>query len=165
MREFALSIEEWKRLAEAGSAPPIRIPLTGGSMRPFVRSGRDIVRIEALRNRPARGDIVLFLGTDGRYTVHRVFRVWDDMVQTLGDACPCEDAPVPLKNVCGIVTEIHRDGRVFRTASPVMRMLGNLSLFLYPIRKKIIRLRRSRTRRRYGEQEDRGSSGASQKLA
>lgn len=107
-----LSIPEWHRLAAEGSAPPVRITLSGFSMFPLVRGYRDYVTIVPLKDSPVTGDIVLFQdGVTERYIVHRVWDMKDGSVLTWGDNCPGPDGWFERGALLGKVVLIERGRR------------------------------------------------------
>ncbi len=74
-----------------------RVPLlvSGNSMAPFLRDGRDTVIISALHRerRLHRGDIAFFTRPDGSYVMHRVIRTDDAGVYFIGDAQSVTEGP------------------------------------------------------------------------
>ena len=103
MEERYLSIAQWYALCQSGTVLPMCIPLDGDSMRPLIRRRSDRVSIVPITRPLLCGDVVLFEYPAGRYVVHRIYRMRDDSVQTLGDHCwnpdpwmpdYCLDAPV-----------------------------------------------------------------------
>ncbi len=108
----SISIPEWVRIAEAGTAPPVRIQLNGISMHPLVRMNRDYVTIAPVREPPAAGDIVLFMnGNTGRYVVHRLWKAEDGKTLIWGDNCPEPDGWFPAETILGKVVLIERGKR------------------------------------------------------
>ncbi len=57
----------------------VRVRVKGRSMSPFLVDGRDSVFFESLPNHPLRsGDILLYRRRNGRYVMHRLYRVEND---------------------------------------------------------------------------------------
>lgn len=87
MQIRTIPMEQWCALARENVAPPVTICLEGESMRPLIRKGRDPVTIVPVRGELKKGDVVLFTLGDGRYVVHRVWRLREGLARTLGDNC------------------------------------------------------------------------------
>lgn len=138
----SLDIRLWHELGLTGNPIPVTIPLEGDSMRPLIRRGRDRVTIVPL-NRPLKiGDIVLFHSGGDRYVVHRVWKLKDDMVQTLGDNCWNHDAWMPLESVWGLAVRMERDGRKIVLDSRWSRVFGRIWMGMHPVRKLYYRCKR-----------------------
>ena len=136
-----MSIASWYALAEEGTALPMRIPLEGDSMRPLIRRGRDRVTIVPLTRPLKRGDVVLFESPPGRYVVHRVYRLREDAVQTLGDNCWNPDPWMKEKQVLGQAVQAERDGRKIPLDNRAARAFGRLWMACHPLRMCYRRLR------------------------
>lgn len=137
----SLDIRLWHELGLTGNPIPVTIPLEGDSMCPLIRRGRDRVTIVPL-NRPLKiGDIVLFHSGGERYVVHRVWKMKDAMVQTLGDNCWNPDAWMPLESVWGLVVRMERDGRKYVLDARWSRVFGRIWMGIYPMRMCYRRLR------------------------
>lgn len=130
-----ISIAQWHALARSGTVLPMRIPLDGDSMRPLIRRNRDLVSIIPLTRPLKRGDVVLFEYPAGRYVVHRVRRMKESHVQTLGDHCWNPDPWMPQDCVLGLVTEAERNGRRIPFDTPFARGLGRVWMAGLPLRR------------------------------
>ena len=130
-----MSIAQWRALAGEGTVIPMRIPLEGDSMRPLIRRGRDSVTIVPLSRALKRGDVVLFEYPAGRYVVHRIYRMRDDSVQTLGDHCWNPDPWMPQSCVLGLVTQFERDGKNIRLDNRLARCMGRIWTAGLPLRR------------------------------
>lgn len=131
----SISIEQWHELCLSGAAPPVKIYLDGFSMQPLIRKGKDKVTIVPVDRKLRTGDIVLFKAVDGRYIVHRVWKINGDMIQTLGDRCTYPDVPINIRDVYGIVAEMERDGKSYDMESIGLRAFGSIWMQLYPVRR------------------------------
>ena len=136
-----LSIAQWRALAEHGTVIPMRIPLEGDSMRPLIRRGRDPVTIVPLSRALKRGDVVLFENPPGRYVVHRVRRLKDGRVQTLGDNCWNPDPWMDEKQVLGQALQAERNGRRIPLDNRAARAFGRLWMACHPLRLQYRKLR------------------------
>jgi len=130
----SMSIERWRQLALEGTALPARITLDGESMRPMIRRGRDLVTILPMMRKVKVGDVVLFRSGPGRYVVHRVYKIRNGMVQTLGDHCARPDRWMPKEDVWGLVVRLERFGRRWRLDTAFARAWGRFWMALHPAR-------------------------------
>ena len=135
MEERYLSIAQWYALCQSGTVLPMCIPLDGDSMRPLIRRRSDRVSIVPLTRPLQRGDVVLFEHPAGRYVVHRIYRMRDDSVQTLGDHCWNPDPWMPQSCVLGLATQFERDGRTFALDSDHARRMGRIWMKVLPLRR------------------------------
>ena len=112
----SLAIPEWHQMATEGSAPPVRIPLNGGSMHPLIRWNRDYVTIVPVDRALIPGDIVLVAEPEtGRYVMHRVWEIQGNQVLTWGDNCAFPDAWVSADAIWGRAILIERGHREILT--------------------------------------------------
>ncbi len=101
----------------------------GNSMLPFIRGGKDAVR---LRKNPSVsvGDIIL-VRLPGRYVLHRLIRMEGDRLTLMGDGNIAGTESCTSEDVLGTVTAILRggkeikpgDGRLWRRLLPVRRYI------------------------------------------
>lgn len=101
----------------------------GSSMLPFIRGGKDAVR---LRKNPtvAVGDIIL-VRLPGRYVLHRLIRKDGDRLTLMGDGNIAGTETCTTADVLGTVTAILRggkeiipgDGRLWRRLLPIRRYI------------------------------------------
>lgn len=128
--EFAETIE--KTINDGGSVPLV---VTGSSMNPFLREGRDVVWLNACTESDfKKGKILLFKRKNGSFVLHRIRKVLpDDELLMNGDAQSwCEK--INKRQAVAAVSEIERDGK--KKACPS----NNLWQILKPIRPVIMRL-------------------------
>lgn len=130
-----LTIPQWRELAQNGTVLPMRIPLDGDSMCPLIRRGRDRVTFVPLDRPLKRGDVALFEAPPRRYVAHRVYRLEDNRVQTLGDHCRNPDLWMPASAVLGLAIQVERGWLTIPLDCPFMRALGRIWMALLPLRR------------------------------
>ena len=135
MEERYLSIAQWYALCQSGTVLTMCIPLDGDSMRPLIRRRSDRVSIVPITRPLLCGDVVLFEYPAGRYVVHRIYRMRDDSVQTLGDHCWNPDPWMPQSCVLGLVTQFERDGKNIRLDNRPARCMGRIWTAGLPLRR------------------------------
>lgn len=151
--------------------------VTGSSMLPLFRSGRDSVCIrpcppDARSSSPKRGDIILFC-VSGRYILHRIMRIENGAVVTAGDGnsgfdtfaaphrplrlvplsggenkAPDSESTEPTGELLGIAEARIRNGRRLDFRSPAYRLSAALWRLLFPLRPFLLRCLRTGSRLR-----------------
>lgn len=137
----SIGIEEWGKLSKEGVAPTVIIPLEGSSMQPLIRRGIDPVTIVPLQRPLKKGDVILFKTNSGRYVVHRVWRLKDGTVCTLGDNCRNSDGWIPEESILGQAVCYSRNGRRYRLDTRSARIWGRVWMCLFPVRRVYYRAR------------------------
>lgn len=130
----SIGIRQWHALARTGAAPAVTIRLNGDSMRPLIRRRLDLVTIVPLTGALRVGDVVLFQDAAQRYVLHRVRRLRDGQVQTLGDNCLAPDPWIPEEWVLGQAVKLRRKNIVLRLDSLPWLSFGKAWMGLLPLR-------------------------------
>ena len=143
----SIGIDAWCVLAKEECAPPVTIPLEGSSMMPLIRRSMDPVTIVPLQRPLKKGDVVLFTAGKGRYVVHRVWKLEESRLLTIGDNCVNPDGWIPYEAVLGQAVAFTRNGCRYRLDTRAARIWGRVWMWLYPVRRSYIRLRRFVVRR------------------
>lgn len=112
----------------------------GYSMRPFLEHERDRVKLAA-PGQVKVGDAVLAQIAPGRYVLHRILNMDDDRITLQGDGNLVGVEYCRAADICGVVTEYIRPGRVLLATDPTLckhirmwrklRPMRRLLLFLY----------------------------------
>lgn len=112
-----------------GGEFPLRI--TGWSMRPLLRHGRDTVLLQPFCQESCKkGRILLYQRGDGHLVLHRVRKCLPDGYRMNGDAqVQCEF--ISFSQVVAQVTGIHRQGKTLSCTAPGLKLWDAL---WYPTR-------------------------------
>ena len=94
-----------KEVLAVGGSLPLRV--TGVSMRPFLKEGRDTVLLMPVEGVLRRGDVVLFTRPGGKLVLHRIVRVQNGTVTVTGDN-QVELETVPQEAVLAVVQRVLR---------------------------------------------------------
>ena len=134
MEELYPILEE--QLASGGRC---LLPVTGSSMLPALRQGRDAAVLE---KRPVgRGDVILYRRENGAFILHRI-------VGERGGAWLCcgdnqwQSEAVPRDRVLAAVSAVRRGGAEWSVSRPAWRLWSALWVGLFPLRRPLIALRR-----------------------
>lgn len=114
----------------------------GRSMRPFLRSGEDLFRIEAASGQRCRQfDVVLYRRDNGRYVLHRIVKVHPDCYTLCGDNTWQLERGIRDDQILGTLTAVIRRGETIDVSHWRYRLLVRLWWMLYPPRAAFICLR------------------------
>lgn len=137
-----ISVTQWHELTLGGENIPVTLMLDGESMRPLIRKQKDNITVIPVYRKLKKGDIVLFVRRDGAYVVHRVNKIKDETVITIGDNCVVFDAEIPVSDVWGIVVKEERNGKTISLDSALSRAFGIARMLTRPLRSFWIKAKR-----------------------
>lgn len=115
------------------------LPVTGSSMLPALRQGRDAAVLE--KRTVGRGDVILYRRENGAFILHRI-------VGERGGAWLCcgdnqwQSEAVPRDRVLAAVSAVRRGGAEWSVSRPAWRLWSALWVGLFPLRRPLIALRR-----------------------
>lgn len=137
------------QLENGGRAPLV---VTGISMLPTLRHCRDMVELVPLTRPLCRGDLILYQRSNGAYVLHRIVKKPEnDRLICSGDN-QWEPEDVQTQQVIALVDTYIRDGKRVPVQKLSCRMWVGFWVFLFPVRKPFLKLRRGigRLRRKCG---------------
>lgn len=120
----------------ADGAESVPVPVTGISMRPFLRTG-DFVHVALPGEKIRKGDILLFRRPNGQYILHRVIKRKGDTYWMLGDS-QLELEPIHSSWIRAKVISAKIQGKAVTTDSFRWWMFAYPWRWLSPWRKQII---------------------------
>lgn len=127
------------------------ITVTGSSMEPLLRHGRDRVCLTGTKGRVLKKyDIPLYLRSDGKYILHRITALRKNGYVTVGDNQWQTEYPVHPSQVIGVVKGIWRDGNYISCTNYFYRLYSGFWVLLFPVRRFYTGLRRFLARMRKG---------------
>lgn len=112
----------------------------GVSMRPLLRSRRDTVIIEPVREKLKRFDLPLYK-RDGEYILHRIVEVTESGYVILGDNCVAKEYNVTDKDIVGVARAFYRGNVYFTAENIIYKAYSRVWYYLYPVRMKLRGLR------------------------
>lgn len=119
----------------------VKIPVTGNSMRPFLRNG-DIVTVTPFaRCRLKKGAIALADWKEG-YVLHRVVGMASGTVTLAGDNNLGQVEKVSDSELFAVVSACYRGGKLVSDQSHVDRILGVFWYYLRPMRRMLAKINR-----------------------
>ncbi len=114
--------------------------ISGNSMAPFLKHGRDKVFLSRIIDTPKRGDIILFRRRSGTYVLHRVYKIKNGTMTMLGDAQTALESNIPLQNAIAIVNCVIRNGKKLTDSSTTWKFFETVWLALRPFRPLIFKI-------------------------
>lgn len=121
----------------------VSLTVTGESMSPFLRHGRDQIRLAAVAAPPKRGDMVFFRRRNGQYIMHRVLRrLPDGNYAIIGDGQQQVEAPIAPEQIFAVVTQVCRKGTWIGPKAFWWRFFAGPWLTLLPLRPLLRRMAR-----------------------
>lgn len=119
-----------------------RLVVTGSSMHPTLRHRKDAVFLRPVERELRRGDLILYRRKNGRFVLHRIIsRPNGDMFFCAGDN-QWQKERVTTAQVLGVTDGFIRDGKIYSEDNRGYRLWVNLWLFLFPLRRPVLTLRR-----------------------
>jgi len=112
----------------------------GDSMRPMIRSMRDVLEVSALTREPKRRDLVYYQRPDGQGVLHRVLKVEKNRFYIVGDNC-WQIETVLREHIQGIVLRFCRKGKWHSTEELGYRLYVRLWTDLFFLRRPILYFR------------------------
>ncbi len=111
----------------------------GRSMRPFLRSGEDMMVIEARKDSRFRPrDVVLYRRKSGKYVLHRIMAVRKEDYVLCGDNCWELERGIRDEQILGVLTAVIREGKRLDISSRSYRFKVFGWWMLFPIRACVI---------------------------
>ena len=137
MEQLAPLLEEQLRRGRA------TLPVTGSSMLPMLRGGRDVVELAALEGAPTRGDVLFYRRANGQYVLHRLIRMEDaDTCLMCGDN-QWQRELLPVGAVIARVERFNHGGKWINCKGhKAYQLYMNFWTALFPVRRPIIAVRR-----------------------
>ena len=136
----AVLMPEYEALLRDGAELPLVV--SGESMLPFLRPGRDEVFLKRPDAPLERGDIAFYRRMDGSYILHRVCRAEPGKYWFLGDAQTRVEGPLPASCVFAYVTGVRRGKRLIQPQDLLWRAFSGPWLNLTRQRPRILRVYR-----------------------
>lgn len=102
-------INEIAAILNEGKQAPLNV--TGNSMLPFLKHGRDRVLLEAFVSPAKTGDILLYRRSNGLFVLHRVVKCDGNKLWFAGDIQSVVEGPLDESCVIGKVIKACRNGK------------------------------------------------------
>ena len=105
----------------------------GTSMRPLFKTNRDVIILKTPDRELKKYDVVLYRTKDGKYILHRIIAVKENVFIIRGDNTFVRET-VSKDRILAILTEYNRKGKKHSTSDTSFRIYSHLWCFIYPVR-------------------------------
>lgn len=95
----------------------VELPITGTSMFPLLKAGRDTVIIKA-DSEYGIGDIIFYRRDDGHFVLHRIVGTDENGFILCGDNQTQLEKNITDRHIIAKVIEINRDGKIIKPQDP-----------------------------------------------
>lgn len=110
-------LEDMCRLVKEGRQ--VVIPVSGGSMSPFLIGGRDCISLKKpLPKDLKKGKIALFRRISGQFVLHRIYSVKKGKYYFIGDAQDDIEGPIMMEQIEAVEDQVMRKGKWIANVSP-----------------------------------------------
>lgn len=118
------------------------LPFQGISMLPMLRQRYDSVELAPLPEKLRKYDLPVYQYPNGKVVMHRVVKVREQDYICLGDNTYSYEYIAP-EQMIGLVSAFKRGDRRIEVTNPLYQAYARIWVFLYPLRKFLLRVRRS----------------------
>ena len=118
----------------------VSLIVTGNSMEPFLIHQRDTICFKNLESPIKVGDMVFYQRTNGKFVMHRVYKVKSDELYMLGDAQRTVEGPIKESQVFAVVTKVKRNGKWLTPGSFWWEFFARFWIRIVPIRRIVLPL-------------------------
>ncbi len=105
----------------------------GNSMRPLFKTNRDVITLKRPISPPSKYDVVLYCMGSGKYVLHRIIRVRDDVYIIRGDNTYKKEY-IPKDRILAVLTEFKRKGKDHKVTDLSYILYSRIWNFIYPLR-------------------------------
>lgn len=120
----------------------VPLVISGSSMDPFLVHGRDTVFLTKLKGPAKKGDMLLYRRMGGQYILHRVYKVQEDSLQTIGDGQLSIEPGIRPEQVLATVSAVRRKGKLLKPGHPTWVFYEKIWIRLIRIRPRLLQLYR-----------------------
>ena len=115
----------------------VQLPITGISMRPLLKAGRDTVELVKCKD-AKKGDIIFYLRDNGQFVLHRIVGTDEKGYVLCGDNQWYLEKGINDEHIIAVVKSITRKGKLIEVTSLTYKAYSNLWMAILPVRKFII---------------------------
>lgn len=92
----------------------VTLTASGQSMEPLIHDGKDNVVLKKVREKPKKGDIVLFRRNNGKLVLHRIAGEDENGYILLGDNQWTREYGIKESQIIAVLDSIERNGRTYK---------------------------------------------------
>ena len=129
-----------RELAEEGKEVNMRI--AGNSMLPFLVHERDYICFKKPDRELKRGDMVFYQRKNGRYIMHRIWKVKAGKYYMTGDAQREIEGPIEREQIFALITKVRRKGKDVEPGDFWWEFFEHVWICVVPFRRILMRMYR-----------------------
>ena len=118
----------------------VSMMITGSSMSPFLIHQRDMIVFKAPDRGLRRGDMVFYQRDDGRFVMHRIYKIGMEGFYMLGDAQIEIEGPLRRDQIFALIVKVRRKNKWYQEGDFLWEFFADSWIKLLPIRKVLIKL-------------------------
>jgi hypothetical protein len=141
-----------RELVEQGH--DVSLLISGNSMLPFLIHNRDTIYFRQPERPLQVGDMVFYQRLDGDYIMHRICRITDEGIFTVGDAQQLIEGPLAPEQIFARITAVRRKGKLVKPGNFWWEFFEHIWIRLIPWRHGIMKLYGVNFQPRKGENHD-----------
>ncbi|MCL2252974.1 MAG: S24/S26 family peptidase [Lachnospiraceae bacterium] len=126
------------KIIESGKA--VNLKINGWSMSPLLYPERDSIILAKTKGQLKRGDVVLYRRDNGKYIVHRIYKIKRKTFFTIGDAETAIEGPLNRNQILASAIGAYRKKRYFDFGSFKWKAFSYIWLLVRPFRPCIWRI-------------------------
>ena len=136
-----LSADTDAELIEAFIAENCAVPLvvSGNSMIPFLKDGRDTVYLYSVTDSLKRGDIVFYKRDNGAYVLHRICKINGDTYSLVGDAQSFIEHGIRRDQIVAVVTLVYRKGKYIGKRNLIWQFFAKIWIRMIKLRPWVLK--------------------------
>ena len=115
----------------------IRLTVTGNSMFPLLRNGRDSVLLKKTEQ-VKKPQVVLYLGENDEVILHRIIKKTKQGFMILGDNQTHIDGPIPPERILAVLTGFYRGEDYFSAQTWWYKLYGHIWSMAGPLRSTLV---------------------------
>lgn len=109
--------------------------VTGNSMRPFLKHGRDKICMKKTDRKLRKGDIVFYRRENGQYVMHRILKCRDQSYTLLGDGQIVPESGIRQEQIFARITKVQVRGKWIGSENFRWRFFEHIWIRFWGIRK------------------------------
>ena len=129
-----------REIIRQGKTAGMRI--AGNSMVPFLVHERDDIYFKAPDRPLKKGDMVFYQRLNGQFVMHRIYRVTDRGIYTVGDAQTGIEGPLHPDQIFALVFAVRRKGKQIGPESLCWKFFQSVWIRMVPLRPVCMKLYR-----------------------
>ena len=114
--------------------------IAGSSMVPFLVHERDDIYFKAPDRPLKKGDMVFYQRKNGQFVMHRIYRVTEGGIYTVGDAQTAIEGPLDPEQIFALIYAVRRKGRQIGPESMCWRFFQYVWIRMVPLRPACMKL-------------------------